>query len=557
MSGFGTIASRGQGVRCQLPRAIIESSLDDLTSMIDNHGAQFRFPHYSAAFRRISALQASGTDCAEVLRKLRSCIHYALLDNSLDVIALVTILYSLATLRIQHRGLIDRAMGSQLKAGTPSQPSFIDRLAQALVELGFDRAYPQSVSNCMWAVAKLEFRHDALMHSCMQRAVTLQFSRFSSHELSNCLYAAATLDFNMKDSGDAKLISAFICDCIRACRRMGFQHFTEQGLINIFWAAATLHYRDLLTADFVHDFVDAWLTHVACCGFHKFTEQGISNMFVSLFKLRHYNAEFLSRLTTHVMEGRLALFSQQHLTNIIHGLATFWALSNDFVLAWSKCIDDSAAQMFPSQSVTLSLWSLAMWYTMLSEGTLPPADRGTLEAADRAFLALFRRLLHIYDTHRGSITRESLTRVHQVLDLVPRGKALRGMHAAMSSACFEAARDRPQISSDFHDQVFRSLKALGYDVTQEVKTLDGAMTVDIALSTRDGRCIAIEVDGPCHFSSNAPYRLNGASRMRNAMLLQRAFDRVVSVPFHEWSNLSEQHAREYISSTLSKLGIAG
>lgn len=83
------------------------------------------------------------------------------------------------------------------------------------------------------------------------------------------------------------------------------------------------------------------------------------------------------------------------------------------------------------------------------------------------------------------------------------------------------------------------------------------MTIHIELRKSDGRHIAIEADWPSHFSSNKPYRLNGPSHVRNALLQQRGFYDVLSVPFCEWWDLNDEKKQEYLDRSLLKRGIAG
>ena len=50
------------------------------------------------------------------------------------------------------------------------------------------------------------------------------------------------------------------------------------------------------------------------------------------------------------------------------------------------------------------------------------------------------------------------------------------------------------------------------------------------------RAVAVEVDGPSHYSSNPPFRELGHTLLRRRLLGPRV-DAVLSIPFYEWDEL--------------------
>jgi hypothetical protein len=85
----------------------------------------------------------------------------------------------------------------------------------------------------------------------------------------------------------------------------------------------------------------------------------------------------------------------------------------------------------------------------------------------------------------------------------------------------------------------------------EQATDDGLFSIDIAVQLPDGSRLAVEVDGPSHFLSNSPGRIDGATLLRNRMLEARGW-RVVSVPVRTgWqphAKRGQQAARDYLLS---------
>jgi hypothetical protein len=51
--------------------------------------------------------------------------------------------------------------------------------------------------------------------------------------------------------------------------------------------------------------------------------------------------------------------------------------------------------------------------------------------------------------------------------------------------------------------------------------------------------VALEVDGPDHFTRNAPHQLLGSSTAKHRCLQSRQWA-VLSVPFHEWNDITAQ-----------------
>lgn len=97
------------------------------------------------------------------------------------------------------------------------------------------------------------------------------------------------------------------------------------------------------------------------------------------------------------------------------------------------------------------------------------------------------------------------------------------------------AKAREPISK-FHISVVASLRRLGWDPHVEHITRDGLFSIDVALQASSrGRHvrIALEVDGPSHFTINRPWRMMGESLARQRIIAALGWV-VVSVPFHEW-----------------------
>ena len=85
--------------------------------------------------------------------------------------------------------------------------------------------------------------------------------------------------------------------------------------------------------------------------------------------------------------------------------------------------------------------------------------------------------------------------------------------------------------SKLQTRVYEALQDMGAAPQSEHLTEDGLFSIDVALLARDGLCkVAVEVDGPTHFSSSGAKM--GSTLLRDLLLEHRGWT-VVSMPY--WS----------------------
>jgi len=91
---------------------------------------------------------------------------------------------------------------------------------------------------------------------------------------------------------------------------------------------------------------------------------------------------------------------------------------------------------------------------------------------------------------------------------------------------------RTVIVSSGQREVGESLRRLGISHELEYTTADGLFSIDLAISDRR---IALEFDGPSHFTTNTLEPL-GHTRLRDQLLSAMGWH-VVSIPFFDWNRL--------------------
>ncbi len=116
----------------------------------------------------------------------------------------------------------------------------------------------------------------------------------------------------------------------------------------------------------------------------------------------------------------------------------------------------------------------------------------------------------------------------------------------------ESARQPPSV---MQQQVYRACKRvlssgklhMTLAQQQEVPTEDGLFTIDM-VGVVEGRRLAIEVDGPSHFT--LPHNtVRGDTAFRNRALADRGYP-VVSIPYFEWRHLNEEQQLQYMERRL-------
>ena len=109
-------------------------------------------------------------------------------------------------------------------------------------------------------------------------------------------------------------------------------------------------------------------------------------------------------------------------------------------------------------------------------------------------------------------------------------RSLHQMLPVLNTSCCEA-------------QVFHSLQRLNWCPVMEHITADKLHSIDIVLRSSSGLQIAIEVDGPSHFTSTVPLRPLGETLMRRRALSAMGWH-VVSVAYDSWQALKTVHHRD-------------
>jgi hypothetical protein len=181
-----------------------------------------------------------------------------------------------------------------------------------------------------------------------------------------------------------------------------------------------------------------------------------------------------------------------------------------------------------AQDVANTIWGLA---------TL-----GWQASSDAA--AVFQQLVDALHHERGhgrlgTVHLSQLLQAHLASQFL--GLGLITLAASMLEVAVQAYRQvaRTVTVSNGQREVGESLRRLGISHELEYITADGLFSIDLAILDRR---IALEFDGPSHFTTNTLEPL-GHTRLRSRLLSAMGW-RVVSIPFFEWARLHRTEQRD-------------
>jgi hypothetical protein len=225
---------------------------------------------------------------------------------------------------------------------------------------------------------------------------------------------------------------------------------------------------------------------------------------------------------------------------------TLWALAT---LGWQagegsvRCaLEGAAVRVAPSmnaQDVVSTVWGLAALGWTVADPHM--ADR--FEASVKALFV---------DSRRSDVPPAMLTQLFQAhLTSQLLGPTLVALPSPILREAMKAYTEQAPKHTISNDQreVGESLHRLGISYEVEYIAADGLPSIDLAIV---GRRIALELDGPSHFTTNTLEPL-GHIRMRGRLLSAMGWH-VVSIPCFEWSRLRQPFERDaYVLALLRRL----
>jgi hypothetical protein len=515
-------------------------------------------------------------------------------DNSARLQGTSNVLWALATLHRDRGERVDPADVAALvgvasgKLRDPdTKPQELANIAWALAVLGHeDRAFmgellaaaqaqlpvfePQALSNTLWAAATLGLALPPGFLGAFLAAAGAQLPAFKPQALSNTLWAAATVGLPLPPS----FLGAFL-----AAAEALMPAFKPQALSNTALALAKLSLRvdgggsrslvellgQMTSAQpgwpkaQLQRFLDALADEAArrlrpgLASGADWTAQNLANTMWAFSELRHFHAGLWSAVTGEALArcrgGEDSGWDGQHVSNLALGLARLRASEGgalDFALVQllqrlGSRLAAERPQAFNAQDACNLAWAHAAagapYCAWLMERLLLPLANNPSSLAPEGERQLLQYLLALERPGSG---------MPPTVAQRPEYRSLRqlGVEAHQARVQDRSGQAPSQLQRQVHAAAQR-LAARGMLVSAGLEQLtpSGLFSVDVAVVLPGGRCVAVEADGPTHYSSNwdaggRPVAVEAASLLRNRLLpAVEAGWAVASVPFHEWEAL--------------------
>jgi hypothetical protein len=379
-------------------------------------------------------------------------------------------------------------------------------------------AVPQSWANIVWAAARLGCveEGDQLL-SQLTGNLDVMRGALPQH-WSNTLWAAATLYETAQNAGSKQLAQQLQQHGHTLVRRIAtrldtLRGATSQAWSNTLWAAATLRFYD-------QGLFSRAVQELSAVPSVALEPQGLSNALCACATCAHWGSN-VQQLLGRVREFDLAQFNGQDLGN------TAWAWAVLATLAQEGGSYEQHEQCFQQVAALL-----------FKEAASRPVSSFTAEGRRQLYQA------HLIAGYLG-------------ISGLPAGQVLEAaMHAGLITDT--------TISSRSQQEVHSALRQMGYTTQLEGLSPDCLIKADIAITALpDGSpcSIAVEVDGPSHYvteqnASTAPAdRLDGPTRLRNALLSRSFPDGLVCVYWRDWAAVqgNKEALQEYLSKALAKV----
>jgi hypothetical protein len=268
--------------------------------------------------------------------------------------------------------------------------------------------------------------------------------------------------------------------------------------------------------------------------------QHLSNTLWAAAVLRWYNQHLFAQGAAAFAALPPAEVKPQEFSNALYACAICSNWDDSVQQLLSRVKEDNVAA-FRQQDLGNSLFS---WAVLCCTATTSGAAQQHIEGLSAAASALFqeaaaRPVNSIDDVeHLSQLCIAHLyAEQHLHIPGLPDGPVLAAARAAGRSAGQEVTVSVGQ------REVACALQQLGYTVQLEMQSPDGLMNADIGVTALpDGSpcSIAVEYDGPYHYvteytaGGSIEDRLEGPTRLRNALLQPRFPDGVVCIPWYEW-----------------------
>ena len=357
---------------------------------------------------------------------------------------------------------------------------------------------PQALANTAYAFAKAGHKSPALFEA-IASAAAAHVGKFNAQNLANTAWAYAT----------ALHKSPALFEAIASMATSHVGEFNPQDLANTAWAFATVGHASPALFEAI---ASASVARV-----HEFKSQELANTVHAFAKIGHTSPALFEAIAS-ALAARVGECIPQNLANTAWAFATVGHKSPALFEAIASALAERVGECIP-QTLANTAWTFA--------------------ACDERGASLFSspRFVNRCEDLVDEMSTEDLNNLHQWqlwLDLERAGDGWPGLRPDVRERCRQAFVAGAASPSSLQRKVAAALADLDLCVAEEVRTAEG-YSIDVVVTTADGRKVGVEVDGPWHFvgTSRTP---NGATLLKRRQLRAAGWA-LLPVPYWEWDAL--------------------
>jgi len=425
----------------------------------------------------------------------------------------------------------------QNNGGPPMPPSLANSVVQHLIKRDISEGTTQFMSNVLWGLAIAEYNGD--LKTQLLQKITDQMKRtidlYKGQDLANSIYALSVFGF---------------CDTVlleklapQACKSLRFMRPQELCQIVHAYSVLDVYHAPLAEA------VDYALANPA--EYPKLrknlTKQGVVTILKSFAQWRFFPIHSMPMLVQglgHYVEE----LNSQEISNSLWSFARFGYHPGRLLSQLSREAKKRTKE-FASIGLGLSIWALAVLretdssvFRALVEGSVQAYHAGRFDIIqDDGFLlgAYFQALLTAQMEALHGEKPDPLKDIEIPLDLHAKAVAF----WKEQIADFNVSRFQEEVSQAFHE--------LNWEHHMEYEA-DQLYSLDLMLESKSQK-IAIEADGPMHFTVNTQQPIGPFLLRRRALRLLGWI--VVSVPYFKWHYIKEKDRAAFLLTTLINAGV--
>eukprot|EP01023_Acetabularia_acetabulum_P013683 TRINITY_DN16606_c0_g1_i2.p1 TRINITY_DN16606_c0_g1~~TRINITY_DN16606_c0_g1_i2.p1 ORF type:complete len:616 (-),score=111.09 TRINITY_DN16606_c0_g1_i2:126-1937(-) len=369
-----------------------------------------------------------------------------------------------------------------------------------------------------------------------------QIFKFNEHNLQDMFMSFGLAVDKREEIYDRR---SFCCLCFAATLRREF--FTPKQIALILWSLGKIRHKD-------QNLVEKLMQNFVRFPESEITPQSIVFAAWGLARLNLSIEQILPQISDCVI-NKIEIFQPREISNLIWAISLSQSVHNfqfeNNALIYKTLVEklneflpetlesNLLTQIFNSRMLT-SVIQMQDWWDILND-----------------------RISHMAEqTWRNSVGSISEDQISHTLFLNDRISNISDQIQRKNVGFKSNQKSDDQISravSKLQWEVYNALKLMDYKPSMEHKAGDGLLSVDILLRSDSGKRIAIEVDGPFHFTRGGESDpqgewqggdLMGPTAGRNLLLNELGYT-LVSVPYFEWQPLNAFEKREYLMKKLA------